>query len=50
LGSSTKVIDEIANGSHPFAERLNKAKLPMILVGADSLSRKDGHAIFDKIK
>lgn len=35
LGNSTKVLSEIASGEHPFASRLNKAELPMILVGAN---------------
>jgi len=50
LGSSTKVLEEIANGSHPFAARLNKAKLPMVLVGGDTLSRTDGDAILNTVK
>ena len=37
LGSSTKVLAEIADGKHPFAERLKKAKLPMVIVGGNAL-------------
>ena len=50
LGSSTKVLSEIAAGSHPFAERLKKAKLPMIIVGANALEREDGAAILNTLK
>lgn len=35
LGNTTKVLGEIAEGKHPFFERLNKAKLPMVLIGAN---------------
>lgn len=37
LGNSTKVLSEIAEGKHPFAARLNNAKLPMVIVGANTL-------------
>jgi NADH dehydrogenase (ubiquinone) Fe-S protein 1 len=33
LGSSTDVLKGIANGTHPFAERLKKAAMPMVMVG-----------------
>lgn len=50
LGSSTKVLSEIAAGTHPFAERLKKAKLPMILVGANALEREDGAELYNTLK
>lgn len=50
LGSSTKVIAEIAAGTHPFAARLKKAKNPMILVGANVLEREDGAALRDTLQ
>jgi len=34
LGTSTKVLADIANGTHPFAARLLKAKLPSIIVSS----------------
>lgn len=37
LGNTTKVLKEIAEGKHPFFDRLNKAKLPMMIVGANAL-------------
>lgn len=50
LGSSTKVLSEIAAGTHPFSARLAKAKLPMILVGANTLEREDGAAVLETLK
>ena len=50
LGTSTKVLNEIASGNHPFAERMKKAKLPMILVGANTFEREDGEEIFNLLK
>lgn len=50
LGNSTRVLQEIASGKHPFAERLSKAKLPMILIGANALERADGQAVYNTIK
>jgi len=45
IGSSTAVLKEIADGNHPFCERLNQANLPMVIVGAETLARTDSKAI-----
>lgn len=45
LGNSLKTLQEIADGTHPFCERLAQAELPMIVVGNDTLSRTDGQAV-----
>ncbi|CAD8076494.1 unnamed protein product [Paramecium sonneborni] len=50
LGNNASILDEIANGSHPFAGRLKSAKLPMILTGAGVLERTDGNAIHNALK
>jgi len=50
LGNTTKVLKEIADGKHPFFDRLKKAKLPMVLVGANALQREDGPAVYEAIK
>jgi hypothetical protein len=50
LGNSTKVIQEIAEGKHPFANRLKAAKLPMILVGSNVLERQDGEGLYEHLK
>uniref|UniRef100_U5EWU1 NADH-ubiquinone oxidoreductase 75 kDa subunit, mitochondrial n=1 Tax=Corethrella appendiculata TaxID=1370023 RepID=U5EWU1_9DIPT len=42
LGTDPSVIREISNGNHPFAQKLKAAKRPIIIVGADALSRNDG--------
>jgi len=45
LGNSTKTLEEIVDGKHPFSERLAKAKLPMVLVSGRILERADGAAL-----
>jgi len=45
IGSSTAVLKEIADGNHPFCERLAQANLPMVIVGAETLARTDSKAI-----
>lgn len=50
LGSTAKVLEEIAANTHPFAARLAQAKLPMILVGANALEREDGGRMNEILK
>ena len=45
LGNSTLTLKELAEGTHPYCERLERAELPMIVIGSDTLSREDGPAI-----
>ncbi len=45
LGSSPALLSDIANGTHPFSQRLLKAKLPMIIVGGNLLERSDSEVI-----
>lgn len=45
LGDSTKVLDEIATGRHPFSKEFANAKRPIIVVGSTSLQRPDSVAI-----
>ncbi|XP_076094423.1 NADH-ubiquinone oxidoreductase 75 kDa subunit, mitochondrial-like isoform X1 [Mytilus galloprovincialis] len=49
LGDSTQVLQEIANGTHPFSKKLNSAKNPMVVVGSSILQREDGSAIHSAI-
>lgn len=49
LGNSLKTLQQLADGSHPYSERLAKATLPMIMVGSETLSRSDGKAIISLI-
>jgi hypothetical protein len=39
------VLKDLAEGNHPYLERIKKATLPMIIVGSDTLARTDGEAI-----
>ena len=50
LGDDISVLDEIANGDHPFAKVLSKAKKPMIILGMGALTRADGNAILGRAK
>ncbi|XP_022916675.1 NADH-ubiquinone oxidoreductase 75 kDa subunit, mitochondrial [Onthophagus taurus] len=45
LGAEPKVLDELTSGKHPFARKLQNAKKPVIIVGSETLKRKDGVAI-----
>ena len=45
LGNSIKTLQELADGTHPFCERLAQAELPMIVVGNETLARADGKTI-----
>ena len=44
LGNSAKTLKELADGTHPYSERLAKANLPMVIVGSETLTRSDGSA------
>jgi len=50
LGNSTKTLLEIAEGRHPFCTRLANAKLPMIIVGSQTLERPDGKGILEAVR
>ncbi|KAL3831459.1 hypothetical protein ACJMK2_023206 [Sinanodonta woodiana] len=45
LGDLAEVLQQIANGKHPFNEKLGKAKRPMVVVGSSALQRPDRGAI-----
>ena len=45
LGGNPQVLSELIAGSHPFAETLNRAARPMLILGHDALTRPDGAAI-----
>lgn len=46
LGSSTDVLKQIAEGTHPFSDRLKKAQMPMIILGSSLLERSDADVKF----
>lgn len=50
LGSNANVLEDIAAGTNPIAEKFKGAKLPMMIVGRDALTRPDSAAILQKAK
>jgi NADH dehydrogenase (ubiquinone) Fe-S protein 1 len=49
LGNSTESLKQLAEGTHPFSERLKKADLPMILISSLTLERSDAPALMNYI-
>jgi len=49
LGNSTETLKQLADGSHPFSERLRKAELPMVMVSSLSLERSDAPALMNYV-
>ena len=47
LGNTPEVLKDLAEGNHPFSERLAKAELPMVLISSSTLERTDGAAIMN---
>ncbi|MGC2854026.1 NADH-quinone oxidoreductase subunit NuoG [Novispirillum sp. DQ9] len=45
LGQGTDVLQQVAAGTHPFAEMLKSAAKPMIILGMGALTRADGAAV-----
>ncbi|MGE0150917.1 MAG: molybdopterin-dependent oxidoreductase, partial [Parvibaculaceae bacterium] len=45
LGAGPDTLREIAEGRHPFAERLKAAKNPMLILGQGAIARTDGAAV-----
>ncbi len=45
LGANVKVLETLADGSHPFAAVLKNAKRPMLILGTGAVARRDGAAI-----
>jgi NADH-quinone oxidoreductase subunit G len=45
LGAGASVLEEIAEGTHGFADVLKNAKRPMLILGQGALARADGAAI-----
>jgi len=49
LGNSTETLKQLADGTHPFSERLKAADLPMVMVSSLALERSDGPALMNYI-
>ena len=45
LGAGGDTLQQIASGTHPFAEVLQNAERPMLILGTGALARSDGSAI-----
>ncbi|XP_047348944.1 NADH-ubiquinone oxidoreductase 75 kDa subunit, mitochondrial [Vespa velutina] len=45
LGDSLDIITQLKSGTHPFCSTLKNAKKPLIILGAEQLTRKDGAKI-----
>ncbi|KAG2189369.1 hypothetical protein INT44_004511 [Umbelopsis vinacea] len=50
IGEDSKAIEQILNGSHPFAKKLAEAKKPMIIVGSGVVENSaDGEYVLSKV-
>ena len=45
LGNSLQTLKELADGTHPYSQKLAEAELPMIVVGSETLTRPDAQSI-----
>ncbi|KAL2649725.1 hypothetical protein R1flu_017853 [Riccia fluitans] len=50
LGNNAEVLASIAEGKHPFAQTLSKAKFPSIVVGSGVLQRSDKEAVLAAVQ
>ncbi|KZC07823.1 PREDICTED: NADH-ubiquinone oxidoreductase 75 kDa subunit, mitochondrial [Dufourea novaeangliae] len=48
LGQSPEIITQLRNGTHPFSNTLKTAKKPLVILGVDQLTRKDGEKILSE--
>ncbi|KAJ8683657.1 hypothetical protein QAD02_019449 [Eretmocerus hayati] len=48
LGQSPDLISQIKSGSSPFCDVLKNAKKPLVILGAEQLTRKDGAKILSE--
>lgn len=48
LGDTADIIPQLRNSSHPFANTLKSAKKPLIILGVEQLTRKDGAKILSE--
>eukprot|EP00178_Gracilaria_changii_P016390 TRINITY_DN4668_c0_g1_i1.p1 TRINITY_DN4668_c0_g1~~TRINITY_DN4668_c0_g1_i1.p1 ORF type:complete len:269 (-),score=17.73 TRINITY_DN4668_c0_g1_i1:286-1092(-) len=50
LGNTASVLTDLATGKHAACEDLRNAKLPMMIVGHDTLTRSDSHGILNSAR
>ncbi|XP_031364523.1 NADH-ubiquinone oxidoreductase 75 kDa subunit, mitochondrial isoform X1 [Apis dorsata] len=48
LGQSPEIITQLKNGTHSFSNTLKSAKKPLIILGVEQLTRKDGAKILSE--
>ncbi|CAL7948110.1 unnamed protein product [Xylocopa violacea] len=48
LGQSPEIITQLRNGTHPFSNTLKSAKKPLIILGVEQLTRRDGEKILSE--
>ena len=50
LGNSASTLTELASGQHSASQDLESAKLPLMIVGHDALTRSDSAAILNNLR
>jgi NADH-quinone oxidoreductase subunit G len=50
LGNDIKILEQILNGTHEIVAHFKKAEFPMMILGQDLISRKDGKSVIDLCK
>ena len=50
LGSNASILNDINSGNHAVCEELKAAKLPLLIIGHDTLTRVDTQAILNASK
>lgn len=50
MGDSSQVLKQLADGTHEFNNTLATAKKPLIILGAQQLTRSDGGAILAQVQ
>ena len=49
LGNSTDTLKALADGSHPYSQKLKDADLPMLMISSLTLERSDADAIMNYV-
>ncbi|KAI9143005.1 hypothetical protein BKA69DRAFT_1123475 [Paraphysoderma sedebokerense] len=49
ISDTVKGVDALLSGQHPFAEKLAKAKKPMIIIGSGVLEHEDSQAVYGSV-
>ena len=49
LSNSTDTLKQLADGTHPYSERLREASLPMVMTSSLTLERSDAPSLMNYI-